>query len=257
MARVLVKQHAWGFVWEKAVDRVVSVPVAGVLATIDTDVYTAASGGTIIDPGDFVTDADGYLPGYVEVGEYSLTVDGGAAFAVVAGGGAGGGSYAPIELVDADFNNIESDRGEGIAGWRVQPGGTSGPGLESACSLTRSGAIVSWRGRIEWLAPIAADDTTGFVPDVVLTTGTIPADWLPTDEVWALGNSWRDQVDAGDHGSHLWQFFVVPYSGGSIRCEQQTLGADRAPHMGEMLEEATGAEEIAEVYVNISWHVAA
>lgn len=85
MARVLVKQHGWGWAWERdPVTNEISARGAGVPATIDTDVWTAASGGSIIDPADFETDVDGYLPGYVATGTYSLSVDGGTAFTVEA-----------------------------------------------------------------------------------------------------------------------------------------------------------------------------
>lgn len=92
MARVEIKGFAWGFVWEKAISRALSVPVAGVLAEIDGDVYDAVSGGSIIDPADFMTDADGYLPGFIESGSYTLIVDGGDPFAVEASDGSSGGA---------------------------------------------------------------------------------------------------------------------------------------------------------------------
>lgn len=256
MPRALVKAEAWGWAWYIDGSGFAHARDAGVLGEIDTDIFPTQVGGTAIDPADFVTDDDGYFPGWVEYGEYQFSVDGGDVFTVLAGGGAGsGGTFERLELTDADFNNIASGRGEGIAGWRVQPGGTTGPGSESACSLVRDGNTVTWRGRIEWLAPLVGDDITGFIPDNVLNADVIPADWLPTDDVWSVGNSWRDNATAGDWGSHVMQFVVQPYDGGAIR-SGGLQGADRAPHMLLLLDVATGAEEIAEVHVNIAWPIA-
>lgn len=86
MARVLVATQSWGVIWERATDRRLSTPAAGRLASIDTTVYTAGSGGTIISPDSFVTNVDGELPGYVEEGAWSLTV-GAESFPVAALGG--------------------------------------------------------------------------------------------------------------------------------------------------------------------------
>lgn len=78
MARVLVATQPWGTLWEK--DGPASngqgfrlkIPQTGVAASINTTVYSAATGaGTVAS---FVTNDDGELPGYVEEGSYTLTV---------------------------------------------------------------------------------------------------------------------------------------------------------------------------------------
>lgn len=77
MARVLVATRPWGVLWEKnATTRGLSVPVAGQLAAINTTVYAASTGGTTISAPSFVTDSNGQLPGYVEPGQWVLTVNG-------------------------------------------------------------------------------------------------------------------------------------------------------------------------------------
>lgn len=77
MARVLIATQPWGVLMEKAgLSRVLSVPSAGKLAAIDTTVYAGATGATTISAPSFVTNSDGELPGYVEAGRYTLTVDG-------------------------------------------------------------------------------------------------------------------------------------------------------------------------------------
>lgn len=76
MARVLVATQPWGVLFEKAVSRVLSVPLSGVLAAIDTTVYSGATGGGTIAPAAFVSGSDGALPGYVAHGTWQLTVGG-------------------------------------------------------------------------------------------------------------------------------------------------------------------------------------
>ena len=87
MARVLVATQPWGLLWEKDGNRNVKVPVAGQLAAINTTVYTAATGGTTISAPAFVTNADGELPGYVEEGDWTLTVNGESFPAAAVSGG--------------------------------------------------------------------------------------------------------------------------------------------------------------------------
>ncbi len=77
MARVLVATQPWGILLEKnPTSRGLSVPVSGQLAAINTTVYTASTGGTTISAPAFVTDSNGGLPGYVEEGTHTLTVNG-------------------------------------------------------------------------------------------------------------------------------------------------------------------------------------
>lgn len=71
MARVEVRSQAWGTLW----DRAGNVQV-GMLAAINTTVYAAATGGTTIAPAAFVTDVNGALPGFVDEGDWALTVAG-------------------------------------------------------------------------------------------------------------------------------------------------------------------------------------
>ncbi len=52
----------------------VKIPAAGELASINTTVYLAATGGTTIAAPAFVTNVRGELPGFVEPGTYTLTV---------------------------------------------------------------------------------------------------------------------------------------------------------------------------------------
>jgi hypothetical protein len=80
MARVLVATQPWGVLW--ATDGsatsggglALKIPAAGQLASINTTVYSAATGtGTVSAPA-FVTNVDGELPGYVNPGSYTLTI---------------------------------------------------------------------------------------------------------------------------------------------------------------------------------------
>ncbi len=175
------------------------------------------------------------------------------------------GAYSreTIPLTDADFNNFVSENAEEVAGWRIQPGGSSDTG--ATCELTRIGDLVTWRGRIEWVGPAVADDLTGFSPRSVLSTGVIPAAWLPDDDVLSVANTWDDQVTVGDYGSHFWQFFVHPYDGGRIDVGSLQVTddfasgsnpANLAPWMGQMTLEG-GDGEYAAIFVNISWPVKA
>lgn len=85
MARVLVATQPWGLLWEKDGNRKVELPAAGQAASIDTTVYSAATGSPEVPA--FVTNDDGELPGYVEEGSWTLTV-GADSFAVEATSGA-------------------------------------------------------------------------------------------------------------------------------------------------------------------------
>ncbi len=123
MPRALVKAEAWGWAWQRNLDGTISALEAGTLGEIDTDVYTAQVGGTIIDPGDFATDDDGYFPGWVEYGEYQFSVDGGSAFTVLAGGGSGSPESPDLEDVRAyAFNTGWSDYDEGAGYWQDSQG---------------------------------------------------------------------------------------------------------------------------------------
>jgi len=70
MARVEVRSQSWGTLW----DLYGNVQV-GQLASIDTTVYAASSGGTEVTPGNFYTGGDGTLPGWVDEGDWILTID--------------------------------------------------------------------------------------------------------------------------------------------------------------------------------------
>lgn len=100
MARVLVATRPWGTLWEK--DGPASngqgfrlkIPQTGVAASINTTVYTAATGpGTVAS---FVTNDDGELPGWVEEGSYTLTV-GAESFPVEAVSGTLGARTSALE----------------------------------------------------------------------------------------------------------------------------------------------------------------
>lgn len=82
MARVLIATQSWGILWSTDGDAVVGggkrlkIPQAGQLAAIDTTVYSGPAGGGTVAPAAFVTDANGVLPGYVEQGAHTLTING-------------------------------------------------------------------------------------------------------------------------------------------------------------------------------------
>ncbi len=71
MARVEVRSQAWGTLW----DRFGNIQI-GQLAAIDTTVYVADTGGATVAPSNFYAGANGSLPGWVEEGDWTLTVNG-------------------------------------------------------------------------------------------------------------------------------------------------------------------------------------
>jgi hypothetical protein len=145
MARVLVATQPWGVLWEKETDRSLKVPVAGVLASINATVYVASSGGTVVDPAAFVTNADGELPGFVDEGAWSLTV-GADVFPVAALGGtlparadaasaAGAGASAAVAALAVRTDSLESsDTDQDAAILALQEAG--GPAARVVASST-------------------------------------------------------------------------------------------------------------------------
>ena len=121
MSYVLISTLSWGVIWQvNESNGLLNIPAAGIEAEIDTTVYEDDAGVTPMDPGDFVTDAYGGLPGYVAVNDdstpaYFISVAGGDPIEVHAVGkepaGGGGGSvqaWQPLTLEDG-WSDYDAD----------------------------------------------------------------------------------------------------------------------------------------------------
>jgi len=69
MARVQVSGQPWGTLWDRSGN-----VIPGQQAEINTPIYADATGETELEPSLFVADVNGRLPGFVDEGDWTLTV---------------------------------------------------------------------------------------------------------------------------------------------------------------------------------------
>jgi hypothetical protein len=116
--RVKIATQSWGTLWKPESNPTRLVPDSGRSASISTDVFAASTGSGLV--GAFSADAFGVLPGWVEIGSYTLTVNGvtypvEAVGALVSGNSAddvkalGAGTGAPLSVVSDASGNGTAD----------------------------------------------------------------------------------------------------------------------------------------------------
>jgi hypothetical protein len=178
MARVLVATQPWGVLWEKDGNRNVKVPLPGVLAAIDTTVYTASSGGTTIAAPSFVTNTDGELPGYVEEGNWTLTVNA-ETFAAPAIGGGIPDRVASLEGVQQRTFRDSFTRSDRALSGDISPGGvayvTTGGSPPLIVSEFYDIAVAGGTPGYLFRTLSEAPDMVNATFEVVAGTGVIPA----------------------------------------------------------------------------------